>query len=102
MIVIKDVKGIPQELFRPGSEGVEVPFLPQDLREFCYLQNRILARASIDEVQPNRVLRVAWLHHDESFAQIIRRSCLLTGDDVRQDRRGVAMQVEVNPAASGA
>src|SRR5690348_9584593 len=96
----KDIKRIPEQFVGAGSEGVEVPAMPEHLRKLGDLHEAFVTGVSFQGIQTDRVLLVSRFDDNEVATQVPFAGSFVGGNRRKQERRRIAVQVEVDESAA--
>src|SRR6266852_67437 len=93
LVVREHVEGVAEEFFRSGTEGIQVPAVFQDSGKFRNLNEARLVGFGLKHVEPNGVIGISGLNHDQLGTEILPSPVLLRSNELKQGRRGIAMMI---------
>ena len=71
-----------------------MPALPQDVREFGYLDEPVVSVAGFERVDPDRPVAVGRFDDNQPVVEILLDNVFLIGNRAKQKGRRIAVQVE--------
>jgi hypothetical protein len=90
----KHVQGIAQQLIRTGSEGFQMPPLPQDVREFGDLDKPAVPIPRFEGIDPDRHGGIIGLDDNEAIIKTSPENSFMIGNRPEQERCLVTMHIE--------
>jgi len=99
-VLRKDIERVPEQFIGAGAEGIEMPAMPQHLRELGDLHKAFATIGLFQRIQTDGVFLVSRFDDDQFVAQIPLENSFLCSYRPKQECRGVPVEIEVDEPAA--